>query len=265
MSTGNWLNNDGLPLFYGVSKAVVDMGGDYTMWGPNRELEAYISLGQLSVGNPANQANVAALPSSFQGTVASQTAAANTGIVSNTTLFPLQATAPVTAATGNPGILTLINPQLWISQVDLEVLVGAQTGGSATGIAGVGLVTNLPANGSNPSSWARITPNAGVQLLGATTTAKMALGNHYTIYADGSIFGTGGVTTGNQPVAGSWMGNVPLTTLSETFLPGSLPNNAYLSCITTGSAQYTGSTDGGLILFRVKYRQLYTINDATQI
>lgn len=266
MVAGNWLNNDGLWLQYGVTKAIPEMGGDYAMYGPYRELEVFISLGQLSIGNPANQANVAALPSSFQGTVASQTAAANTGIVSYTNFFPLQATAPVVLGTGTPGILTLTSPQLWISQVDMEILVPAATAGSATGIAGVGLVTALPVNGTNPSSWAQITPNAGVQLLGAVTNAKMTgNGKHYTIYADGSIFGTGGVTTANQPVAGSWMGNVPLTTLAETFLPGSLPNNAYLSCITTGSAQYTSAADAGLFSFRVKYRQLYTINDATQI
>lgn len=261
MVAGNWLNNDGLYLQYGVQKAVPELGGDYVMWGPNRCLEVFVSLGAMSMGNPVSQANTTALPSSFQGTVASQTAAANTGIVSYTTFFPLQPTAPVTVGTGTPGILTLTSPQLWISQTDFEVFVAAATAGSATGIAGVGLVCALPIAGSNTTAaWAQITPNAGTQLWNATTNAKMALGMHYTQYADGTLFGTS-----SPPSASSWHGNVPLTTLSETFLPGSLPNNAYLSCITTGSAQYTGAADAGLFALRIGYRQLYTINDSTQI
>lgn len=261
MTTGNWLNNDGLPLFFGVSKAIIDQGGDYVQWGPYRELEALISLGALSIGNPANQANVAALPSSFQGTVASQTAAANTGIVSNTTLFPLQATAPVTAANSS-GILTITSPQLWISQIDLEVLViAAAGGGSGTGLTGIGLVTTLPIAGSQTvAAYAQITPNAGVQFLGTCANARMAtMGMHYTWYADGTAFGTA-----TPPTTPGWLGNIPLTTLSETFLPGSLPNNAYISAIVSGG-QYTQSGAGGMVSLRIKYRQLYTINDATQI
>ena len=265
MVAGNWLNNDGLWLQYGAQKAIPELAGDYVMFGPCRELEAWISHGALSIGTPVNQAPTLPLPSSFQGTVASQTAAANTGIISYTTLMPLQATAPVTAAAGS--VLSLVNPQLWISQVDLETFVAWSAGGGAgTGLTGVGLVTALPIAGSQTvAAWAQITPNAGVQLLGASTIAKMALGTHYTIYADGSQFGSstnGAFTAG--PVAGSWMGNVPLTTLAETFLPGGLPNNAYISAIVSGG-QFTQATAGGLTSLRVKYRQMYSINDATQI
>lgn len=268
MTTGSWLNYDGLYLQYGTTKAVQEMAGDYTYWGPVRCLEAFISLGAASISNPTGSNNLVALPSSFQGTVASQTAAANTGIISYTTLFPLQPTAPVTVGTGTPGVLTITNPQLWISSVEAEMFVAAATAGSATGIAGVGLVAALPANGTNPSSWAQVTPNAGVQLCGALTNAQMPLGRRWTWFADKSEMAlytgtTTAVTT--YPAGPSWMGNVPLTTLSETFLPGSLPNNAYLSCITTGSAQYTGAADAGLVCLRVFYRQVYTINDANQI
>jgi hypothetical protein len=264
MTSGNWLNNDGLYLQYGTQKAVQEMGGDYLMYGEWREVEVLISAGAASFGSPSGSNNLSALPSSFQGTVASQTAAANTGIVSYTTFMSLQPTAPVTVA-NTSGVLTITNPQLWIGQIDFETMVAwAAGGGSGTGLTGIGLVTALPVNGTNPAAWAQITPNAGVQLLGATTNAKMALGMHYTFYADGSIFGTGGVTTGSQPTAGSWLGNVPLTTLSETFLPGSLPNNAYISAIVSGG-QFTQSGAGGLSSLRVRYRQQYTINDATQI
>jgi len=267
MTTGSWLNYDGLYLQYGVTKAVPEQGGDYVMYGPWRSLEVLISLGAASFSNPANANNLSALPSSFQGTVASQTTAANTGILSYTTFFPLQPTAPVNAATAG-GIITIVNPQLMISQIDFECLTDATATGSATGINGVGLVVALPANGANPPSWAAVTPitNAGRHLLGAVVNAKMAKGKHYTFYADGTAFGTS-----SPPTAGDWMGTVttgyqiPLTTNSTSYLPGGIPNNAYLNCYTTGSAQYTGTTEGGLMLFSAKYRQMYTINDANQV
>jgi hypothetical protein len=263
MVTGNWLNNDGLPLFYGTSKPVPELGGDYVMYGENREIEVMISLGATSFGTPTLQAPTLPLPSSFQGTVASQSATANTGIVSYTTLFPLQITAPVTAAgtTGaQTGVLNIINPQLYIDQIDLECLVAANAGtGGATGLTGIGLVVNLPANGSNPSSWAQITPNAGVQLLGACANARMTAGAHYTWYGDGTAFGTA-----TPPTAGSWLGNVPAVTLAESFLPGGFPNNAYISAIAAGGT-YTGASGGGLLRLRVRYHIYGNINDATQI
>jgi hypothetical protein len=134
-------------------------------------------------------------------------------------------------------------------------------GGSGTGLTGVGLVAVLPIAGSQTvAAWAQITPNPGVQLLGTTTNAQLALGKHWMYLADGTIIGS--TTPG---VAGSWLGNVPLTTLSETgVLPGGLPNNAYLSAIVSGG-QYTQATAGGLTSLRIKYRQMYSINDATQI
>jgi hypothetical protein len=98
--------------------------------------------------------------------------------------------------------------------------------------------------------------------------SQLALGRHWTYYADGSALEllTPPATeiNTNYPTGGSWLGNVPLTTLSETFLPGGLPNNAYLSVLVTGG-QFTQATAGGLSSIRVKYRQMYSINDATQI
>lgn len=266
MTTGSWLNYDGLYLQYGTTKAVQEYGGDYVIYGPWRELEVMISAGASSISNPANSNNTLALPSSFQGTVASQTTAANTGVLSYTTFFPLQPTAPVNAATAG-GIITITNPQLMIDQVDIRCLTDLTVTGSATGLVGVGLVCSLPVTTTGgPPAWAQITPNAGVQLSGAIVNAKWVKGAHYIFLADGTAMGTA-----SGPVAGSWLTaagkgyQLPLTTLSETMLPGSLPNNAYLSAITTGSAQYTGTTEGGLMLFSVKYRQMFTINDANQI
>jgi hypothetical protein len=268
MSTGSWLNYDGLYLQYGTTKAVPELGGDYVMFGPWRQLEVMVSLGAGSFSNPILANNTLALPQSFQGTVASQTASANTGIISYTTFFPLQPTAPVTAATSvnSIGVLEITNPQIAIGQIDFECLVTA-SGSSATGINGIGLVVTSPSATTVPA-WASVTPitNAGRHLLGAVTNAKMTVGQHYTYYADGTAFGTA-----SAPTAGDWMGTVttgyqvPKVTNSIAYFPGSLPNNAYLNCFTTGSAQYTASTDVGLFLFSVKYRQMFTVNDANQI
>lgn len=243
MVAGNWLDNDGRFRQYGTQKAIPEIAGDYLIYGENREIEVLIGLGatQYGNGNPAT----AALPSSFQGTVASQTTTANTGIVSYTTFFPLQLTAPVTVA-DSTGTLKLVNPQLYIDQVDLECLVAANAGtGSATGLTGIGLV--VPIAGTTPS-WAQVAPNAGVQLLGACVNARMTAGAHYTFYADGTAFGTG-----TPPTAGSWLGNVPLETTSP------LQNSAYISAIASGGT-FTGSSGGGLLKLRVRYTLYGVIN-----
>src|SRR5215831_8134101 len=103
-----WINKDGLPLQFGTDKAIAELGGDYLMYGAQRQYETFVNLGAMSFGtglqNPA-------LPSSFSGT--STVAAA--GIVSLTTLFPLQPTTPLTAA-DSTGLLNYLNPQLRIDQ-----------------------------------------------------------------------------------------------------------------------------------------------------
>lgn len=248
MSTGNWLNNDGLYLQFGTSKAIPEIGGEYMVYGDNREIELMINLGATSYGSASGQ-NVQnpALPSSFQGTVASQTATANTGIVSFTTLFPLQQVAPVTVA-GTDGVLKLNNPQLFIDSIELETLVSANAGtGSATGLTGIGLVVQNTT--TTPSSWSQITPNAGVQLMGAVTNAQMTAGKRFTFYPDGTAVGTG-----TPPTAGSWLGNVPLVT--NAFTP--IPVSAWISAIASGGT-FTGSSGGGLIKLRIRYYYYGTI------
>lgn len=250
MSTGNWLDSDGLYRQYGTSKAIPEAGGEYLVYGDNREIEVLINLGATSYGSVSGQ-NVQnpALPSSFQGTVASQTATANTGIVSFTTLFPLQQVAPVTVA-GTDGVLKINNPQLFIDSVELETLVSAAAGtGSATGLTGIGLVTQT--TGTTPSSWVQVTPNAGVQLMGAVTNAQMTAGKRFTFYPDGTAIGTG-----TPPVAGSWLGNVPLFT--NTGLVPAIPVEAYISAICSGGT-FTGSGGGGLIKLRIRYYYYGTI------
>jgi len=257
MSTGSWLNQDGMYLQFGTSKAIPEAGGDYLLYGENREIEVLINLGTTAYGSTSGVTGALnpALPSSFQGTIASQTATANTGIVSFTTLFPLQQTAPVTVA-GTDGILKLNNPQLAIDSIELETLVSANAGtGSATGLTGIGLV--IPVAG-NPSSWAQVTPTttAGACLVGAVTNSQMTAGKRFVCYPDGTWTGTA-----TPPVAGDWMGTVtnglqiPLVTNAVT----PLPKSAYISAIASGGT-FTGSSGGGLIKLRIKYYYYGTIS-----
>lgn len=240
MSTGFWLNQDGLALQFGTQKAIPELGGDYVAFGPNRVIETYISLATATWGTGQQ---VPALPSSFSGTTTPIAA----GIQSMTQLFPLQGTAPVTAATSGNGLL-LVNPQLYIDQIDLEVLVGASAGtGGATGLTGIGLA--LTTSGSS-AAFVQVTPNAGVQLVGATSNAQMGVGKHYTWYADGTASGTS-----SPPTAGSWLGNVPLVTNSIT----PLPVNAFISALATGGT-YSGTTAAGLLKLRISYNIYGAIN-----
>lgn len=237
---GFYLNVDGLPINIGPNKARTDLGGDYVAYGPNRLFETYINLGATSFGTGAVQNP--ALPSSFVGTTTPDAA----GIVSMTSLFPLQPTAPVTQGDAN-GLLTISKPQLYIDMIDLEVLIAATAGtGGATGLTGIGLVTINPAT----PAYVQVTPNAGVQLLGACVNAKMAAGMHYTWYADGTAFGTA-----SPPTAGSWLGNVPLVTNSIT----PLPTHGFVSAIASGGP-FTGTNAGGLLKLRIGYNWYGTIN-----
>jgi hypothetical protein len=240
MSTGFWLNNDGLPLQFGTQKAIPEMGGDYLMYGENREIEIYIAPAGFTVGSGMQ---VPALPTTFSGTTTPIAA----GIQSMTTLFPLQITAPVTTSSGGLG-LVLTNTQLYIDQVDLEVLVGVSAGtGGATGLTGIGLAYAISPPAGTAATFAQVAPNAGVQLMGAATNAKLATGMHYTWYADGSEFGTG-----TPPTAGSWLGNVPLVTSFQNAVSGALPNQAFISVLASGGT-FSGTTATGLLRLRVRY------------
>jgi hypothetical protein len=61
MSSGNWLNNDGLYLQYGTAKATPEVGGDYQMFGPNRCTEVVIDLTTLT-STAAIQSNTSFFP-----------------------------------------------------------------------------------------------------------------------------------------------------------------------------------------------------------
>jgi hypothetical protein len=247
MVAGFWLNQDGLPLQFGTQKVIPELGGDFLMYGENREVESYINLGATSFGN--NVVQNPALPSSFVGTGTPNAA----GIVSMTTLFPLMAPAitgdSIPPAGNSAGVLNILQPHLWIDQVDLECLVAANAGtGGGTGLTGIGLVTVN--ENVTPTVFVQVTPNAGTQLLGLCANARMTAGAHYTWYSDGTAFGTG-----TPPTAPSWLGNVPAVTNSIT----PLPTNAFISAIASAGT-FTGASAAGLLKLRIRYNYYGDIN-----
>lgn len=56
MVAGNWFNNDGLYLEFGVTKPTVEHAGTFSMGGPNRVTELVVNLVPLTT-TPAIQAN----------------------------------------------------------------------------------------------------------------------------------------------------------------------------------------------------------------
>jgi hypothetical protein len=252
MATGFWLNNDQLPVQFGQQKAIPELGGDYCIYGENREFETYISLASTTWGSNSNL-SVPGVPSSFSGTGFPIAA----GIQSMTNLFPLQLTAPVTSASGGNG-LVLTATQLYIDSIELLCLVTANAGtGGATGLTGIGLVTTTPATSTQGAAFVQVTPNTGVQLMGAINNTAMTAGAAWTFRPNANNSATTGgagwiqystAAGTNTPTAPAWIGNVPLVTNAIT----PLPTNAWVSTIATGGT-YSGTTAAGLLKLRVKY------------
>src|SRR6267378_5677751 len=194
MVAGFWLNQDGLPLQFGVQKAIPEIGGDYLIYGETRETEQLIPLipMQTGAGNPL----VAAPPTSFVGT----TTPAAAGIQSLTTLVPLQLTAPQTSAVG--GNIVLTNTQLFFEEVTVETLIGA-TGGTSLA---VGLATQTT---GPTAAFVQVTPNAGAQLVNGIITARMATAGQRTTYTlPGATGLQWDLSTGVAAGGGAWLGNV---------------------------------------------------------
>lgn len=237
MVAGTWYNQDGLFLQYGTQKPVPEVGGDYLMYGENREIEVYIPLVPTQWGAGTNNPFVVgAAPTTFSGTGNFLAA----GIQSPNTFVPLQGTLPTGLSSGT---IILDKTQLFFETVEVETLVGA-TGGTSLA---VGLATTSQLPGAPNATFVQVTPNAGVQLLNGLLTANMATpGMRATFWtataSSGIIFGGTGFATaiaGN----GAWLGNVPLVTNNIT----PLPQNAWISSIATGT--FTS----GLVKLRLKY------------
>lgn len=62
MVGGSWMNNDGLYIQYGTSKAVPTTMGDYLSYGETREIEFTITMSGLTT-SPVIQGNTTFLPS----------------------------------------------------------------------------------------------------------------------------------------------------------------------------------------------------------
>src|SRR6266403_1522162 len=160
MVAGFWLNQDGLPLQFGTSKAIPEVGGEYLVYGETRVIEQLIPLVPMAMGTGAVQ--VPAPPTSFVGTGLTSISA---GIQSLTDIVPLQIN-PVTTVSG--GVLTFTTNQLFFEQVEVDTIIGA-TGGTSIS---VGLVAASP--GSPSSTYVQVTPNAGVQLINGLLIANIA-------------------------------------------------------------------------------------------
>lgn len=269
MVAGYWTNQDGLPLQYGVQKAIPELGGDFLIYGDNREIECYISLANTQWGSGSSGAFpfYPAVPQApFPASPTPQTTPIQAGVQSMTALFPLQTTTPVTTSNVTGGGLFFSAPQVWIDTIEVQCLVTANAGsGGATGLTGIGLV--YPTQAGVSSAWAQVAPNAGVQFLGSITNAAMTAGATYTFRANANnTAGTGGAgyiqySTANTATvtAGSWLGNVPITTSFLNGSSGTLATEGVISAFATAGT-YSGTSAAGLLKLRIKYNLYGAIN-----
>jgi hypothetical protein len=231
MVAGFWYNQDGIPIQYGTQKAIPEVGGDYLMYGDNREIETYVALVPTQFGTGG--ITIPAAPTSFSGTSTPIAA----GIQSLTTMIPLQQTAVNTGGT----TITFTATQIFIEEVTTEVLIGA-TGGTSLSI---GLVTTSP--GSPSSTFVQVTPNGpNTHILNAQLIAQQSTVGNRVTYTNPGTHGLNWLTAPGTLVAGGgdWVGiNMPLVTNALT----PLPTSAWLSAIASGT--YTN----GLIKVRIKY------------
>jgi hypothetical protein len=233
MVAGFWYNQDGLPLQYGTQKAIPEVGGDYLMYGDNREIETYVALVPTQFGSAGVQ--IPAAPTSFSGTGTPIQA----GIQSLTTMIPLQTTAVNTGGTS----ITFTATQMFIEEVTTEVLIGA-TGGTSLSM---GLVTTSQLPGSPNATFVQLTPNGpNTHILNGQLIAQQSTVGQRVTYTNPGTHGFNWLTAPGTLVAGGgdWVGiNMPLVTNAIT----PLPQMAWLSAIATGA--YTN----GLIKVRIKY------------
>jgi hypothetical protein len=231
MVAGFWYNQDGLPLQYGTQKAIPDVGGDFLVYGDTREIETYVALVPTQFGSAGVQ--IPACPTTFSGTGTPIQA----GVQSLTTFIPLQTTAVNTGGS----TITFTATQMFIEQVETEVLIAAAGGTSLA----IGLVTTSQLPGSPNATFTQVTPNAGTQILKNQLLAQQSTVGNKVVYTNPGTFGFNYLAPGTLVAGGGdWVGvNMPLVT--NTITP--LPQSAWLSAIATGA--YTN----GLIKVRIRY------------
>lgn len=243
MSSGNWLNYDGLNLNYGTTKALPEIAGDFMTYGDNREIEVYLNL----ASNTQN-----GLPGLLQYSTllfgSSSTTAAAAGIISDTLLFPLNNNTTAIPTTGSSPIY----PITYIEQIEIVTLI-PMVASSATGI-NLGLVT-AQTQTSGASQFVQVTPNAGTQLLkgsGFTNSLFTTVGQKIVLTP---------LTADSIPAAtagqGDWLilGNIPVTTIYSDSASTKLATSAFLSAGAVG-----GTYTSGLLKIRIKYATYGQIN-----
>jgi hypothetical protein len=243
MTTGYWINQDGLPLQFGTAKAQTAQGGDYLVFGETREFEQLINLVPLAMG--AGGVQIPAPPTTFSGTSTPIAA----GIQQLTNIIPLQTTAPVLAASSS--LITFTAPQIFFESVEVETIIPAVGGTSIN----VGLVSTVVQNSgqSQTAGYVQIAPNAGVQLINGLTTANMGTIGYKAIFTQSGSTGMLYSASNGSPIAGggSWIGtNIPVPTNTIYGNNGAatvIPSKAYVSTIATGP--FTS----GLVKLRLRY------------
>lgn len=248
MSSGDWLNNDGLHLQFGTTKALPEIAGDYVMYGDQREIEVYLNLAANTVVAGGN-----VLPGLLQTTSltfgSSTTTAAAAGIISDTVLFPLQTTT--NTLTGTVGGIN--TPQLFLEAIEVVTLI-PMTASGATAV-NLGLVTAQTGQASGPPTWwVQVAPNAGLQLLSGMVNASFTTVGQKVIY-----FPTTQIPVAAAANQGVWLaaGNVPLTTTKvDASASSALAQSAFLSAAAVG-----GTYTGGLLKIRIRYSYFGLINN----
>jgi hypothetical protein len=85
MSSGNWLNNDGLYLQFGTSKTTPETAGEYVSYGANRVVEVLIDLTTLTT-SATIQSNTTIFPDGANIFIEKVELVAETGCATGTSL-----------------------------------------------------------------------------------------------------------------------------------------------------------------------------------
>lgn len=139
MAGGNWMNNDGMFLQFGTSKAIPTTMGDFLSYGETRDIEFTLTPSTLTA-TPAIQGNTTFLP---------------TGVYIESIMTQAEATPPAGGTSISIGTMradrsTVISN---VALLNLQVLASHNTAGetntyfesvAAGGGTSVGTITNFP-------------------------------------------------------------------------------------------------------------------------
>jgi len=275
MVAGQWTNLDGLPLNFGITKAVPELGGDYVAYGESRVAEFYITYGQAVWGTgsvPAFNAMGVGPWSAGISTVTNATNPANIGVVSQTLLWPLQTTtasgAGSLAQTGfvtTSSTINLVCSQLFVEQMEIEALSSFN---GTTGFS-VGLAAWNPVS----QNFGIVSPNVNGSLtvpqhffsVSSAVMANMTAGFKAVYGPNGLMYAGQGLASASCPTvvitAGQQLGNISAVTgifSGAAQVTTNIPSQAFIVAVSTAAM---GSTAAGLAKVRLKY---YVYGNITQ-